>query len=236
MVGINTRVALQNTTATTAPRAEAASSDKRTVEAGSFMLSQSGNVMPGNYGNGPSTPLADPKRFASLEIKALDQHHIGKTTTFQLDERGAPRPSPNQSPLGHVPFQVTLIDHDGQRFSAVVDITRSRIGKTTDGYLDVNNLKLTLEAPAKAPPAAEVKLGAFMLTQSGRLMPEGYGNTPVAMFPPGFADHVEVIAMDANRVHNKARLPILAVAEPRARRCPRPNRIDRGRRNAPNMG
>ncbi len=183
--------------------------DAAGLKLGTFLLSQSGAVMPDGYGSKKPTAIVPPGSFERMEVMALDPAGVHRTAKFDIDDNGVPRPSANQPPLGHVPYQVTLIDKDGNRFSGKVDITPGKTGVSHQGYETIKGLALTKEPPAKAPPAGELTMGAFMISQSGGLMPEGYGDKgAIAAFPPGFAASVEVMALDPGRVHRKARFDV----------------------------
>jgi hypothetical protein len=175
------------------------------LKLGAFWMTQSGNIMPENYGAKNQTPIVPAGKFDHIEVMALDESGVHRTARFEIDERGQVIPNTKNPPLGDVPKRITLVDNEGNRFSGDVDITSKKLKVSHSGYETIKGLELAPEPKPKAPPAGEVTLGNFMLTQSGHAMPENYAaKNQTPLVAPGAFERLEVTALDPAGVHRTA--------------------------------
>ncbi|MBN2358947.1 MAG: hypothetical protein JXR83_05805 [Deltaproteobacteria bacterium] len=168
-----------------------------------FLLSQSGAVQP--VGDWPRyQPLLPPGLagwFDKMEVVALDQGNVHAGNEFKLDDKGVVQARADLRPLGHNPYQITLIGKDGSRYSARVDISPRQTGISHQGYDTISGLRFERERPA---PPKEIELAPFLLSQSGTALPAGEWPRYQPLLPPGLEgqfEKMEVMALDPGQVH-----------------------------------
>jgi hypothetical protein len=175
------------------------------IKLGDFLLSQSGGVMPEGLGTKNPVPLVSPDghKFTKFEVTSLDESGVHNKRTFDIGSDGVVRPNTKGGLGTSSPMKLTLMDADGNKWSAVIDISPSKTGVSHSGYEQMKGIKLTKELP---PAPAEVTLGEFLLSQSGGVMPQGLGTKhPIPLVSPDGHkfESLEVMALDESKVHNK---------------------------------
>lgn len=169
-----------------------------------FLLSQSGKAMPA--GDWPAKPFLPPElagQIEKLEVVAMDPAGVHRKNEFSIDDKGTLESTAYANPLGHNPYQLTLVAKDGTRYTADVDISPSKLKVSHSGYETLSGLRFEKEVP---PPPAEIELGSFLLSQSGNVVPEGSWPQHTPIVPPGmegFFEKMEVMALDPGGVHAK---------------------------------
>jgi hypothetical protein len=108
----------------------------------SILLSQFGQaLMKDPMSRAPLIPGAPPGFFQKLEITALDESQVHFTHTYKLDGEGRLSGMGEGPWLGDLPYMLTLVGKDGERYQAYVDISSKKTGVRHSGYEDLSNLR-----------------------------------------------------------------------------------------------
>jgi hypothetical protein len=159
-------------------------SDPVQIRVSNLMMSQSGAAFPADYDRGNKLPIIPRELFGqidSLEVTGLSPSGTRFKNTFEIGADGRLMPKASTTPLGHVPYELALIGKDGSRYTTVIDISpKAQGGNTHRGYDPLPALTFTLEKK----PLEQFTAGRFMLSQSGAVFPQGYGERNQEAFIP----------------------------------------------------
>ncbi len=172
-----------------------------------LLLSQSGSIATAKDGD-KQKPLVPglAGQFQELVVTGLSPSGTRFENHFPVDDKGMLHWA-QARPLGHVPYEVTLVGKDGARYSGVVDITPKAVGKSHSGYEVLTDLELSREKP---PPPASLQVPELLLSQSGSIATAKDGQRPRPLVPGmnGKLKELVVTGMSPSGTRFENRFPI----------------------------
>jgi hypothetical protein len=154
--------------------------------AGRFMLSQSGSAFPFKYGERDQEPFLPNNNgfFESVTVTSLSESRVRTSNTFKLSADGQIQPLASTHPLGHVPYEITLNGKDGSQYTAVVDVSPRKVGKSSQGYFHVEDTVFTRKRTEvdtrTASPLNQADTG--FVSSGGGAPKSEFGNSPLGAF------------------------------------------------------
>lgn len=121
-------------------------------------------------------------------MTALSPSGLRTQNRYTIDENGLLAAGAGR-PLGHVPYEVALIAADGSKYSAVVDITPSKVKMSHSGYELLTHLKLQKELP---PPPDAIQVPELLLSQSGQIALARDVHKQLPLIPGSAANYTEL--------------------------------------------